>query len=116
MTDPAAPARPVLCAFDDIPDPGAREVMVGGAKGRNSVLVVRHGETVAAYRNRCPHFQIPLNARPDTFLTPGEGLIMCAFHSAVFRLSDGLCVDGPCKGARLEPVAVARQGDLIVAA
>ena len=110
-----APGTP-LCRLDETPDMGAHEVLVGEDRGQVSVILLRQGEAVTAFRNRCPHFQIPLNARPDSFLIAGEGLVMCGFHSAVFRFSDGVCVDGPCKGARLQPIPVRRDGDMILAA
>ena len=110
-----APGTP-LCRLDDIPDLKAHEVVLGQGRGLRSIVLLRQGERVTAFRNSCPHFQIPLNARPDGFLIAGEGVIMCGFHSAMFRFSDGLCIDGPCKGARLEPVPVELRGEAVVVA
>jgi nitrite reductase/ring-hydroxylating ferredoxin subunit len=31
---------------------------------------------------------------------------MCAHHTAMFRLDDGTCYEGPCAGGRLVPVDV----------
>lgn len=116
MTQSQSAAGAVLCRFEALPEGRPHEARLGQGDAAGSVILFRQGETVCAYRNRCPHFQIPLNARPEVFLSPGEGLIMCAFHSAVFRIADGLCVDGPCKGARLEPFPVRRDGADVVAA
>ena len=116
MNHPLLTVGARLCSLDGLADPGVREVVLGEGPGALSIIVLRQGERVTAYRNRCPHFQIPLNPRPDAFLLAGEGQIMCAFHSAVFRFSDGLCVDGPCKGAGLEPIPVTRDGDAVLAA
>ncbi len=57
-----------------------------------------------AYVNHCPHAGHPLNIRPHAFLAPGAPLILCASHGALFELETGLCVAGPCPGARLRAV------------
>jgi nitrite reductase/ring-hydroxylating ferredoxin subunit len=93
-------------------DPDARECLVGASA---SVVVLREGERVTAYLNRCPHFQIPLNSRPDHFLMAGRGLLMCAYHAAVFRFSDGACTEAPCAGSHLTPIAVRLEGHSVVA-
>ncbi len=42
----------------------------------------------------------PLNWTPDRFLDLERKQIICATRGAVFRIDDGLCVDGPCEGSR----------------
>ncbi|MFM0052281.1 Rieske (2Fe-2S) protein [Caballeronia grimmiae] len=88
-----------LGALTSIPDGGAKEI-------REGLLILRRGDDAWAYRNVCPHFSVPLNYEPDTFCTYESRVLMCAHHSAMFRFEDGLCVDGPCSGARLTPVAI----------
>ena len=109
---PVAPGT-ALCRIGQMDVPGAQEYHAGASA---SVLVLREGERVTAYLNRCPHFQIPLNSRPAHFIMAGKGLLMCAYHSAVFRFSDGACVEGPCAGSQLTQVAIRLEGDLVVAA
>lgn len=92
----------LLGALSSIPDGGAKEV-------RDGLLVLRRGDDAWAYRNVCPHFSVPLNYEPDTFWTYESQVVMCAHHSAMFRFEDGLCIDGPCSGARLTPVAITIQ-------
>lgn len=94
-----------LCALDDIPDGGALEIPAEQA-GVPGIVLLRRGDDAWAYRNVCPHFSIPLNYEPNTFWAYDPGLLMCAHHSAMFRFEDGLCVDGPCEGAALTPVAI----------
>ncbi|MEP7311236.1 MAG: Rieske 2Fe-2S domain-containing protein [Pseudomonadota bacterium] len=77
------------------------------------ILVAQVDGTPLAYVNRCPHFSLPLNARPDEFLLTGDWKIMCAYHCALFRLADGFCIEGPAKGRSLERVPVAVSGGLI---
>jgi nitrite reductase/ring-hydroxylating ferredoxin subunit len=95
----------IVCNVADIAAEGAHEVLFGEGKDAFSLLLLRIGERVVAYRNACPHFGIPLNAEPNRFYCYDD-LIMCANHSAMFRIADGFCEDGPCAGASLEPVSI----------
>lgn len=67
-----------------------------------SALVIRHSGRCSVYRNICPHAGRRLDYAPGRFLIDGENLV-CAAHGASFRLSDGLCVSGPCRGQSLSP-------------
>ena len=96
-----------LCALDDIPDGGAREVVQEIAGASTRILVLRRGTMVTAYINRCPHFRIPLNSAPDQFLI-FQGELWCAHHSATFRFEDGYCTDGPCRGGALDTVQIVK--------
>jgi nitrite reductase/ring-hydroxylating ferredoxin subunit len=104
----------VLCALAEIPDEGAKEVVFGEGYDSFRVLLLRSGEGVRAYRNRCAHVHIPLNYEPGVFhLLDGE-VLMCAHHGAMYRIADGFCFDGPCEGASLSPIPVAVRGDAVV--
>lgn len=102
----APPVGTVLCGLADVPLGGVREVAFGPGLDGFRILVVRTQAYLRAYRNLCPHYRIPLNVRPDEFIVVAGEEIWCANHSAVFRLADGYCVDGPCKEASLEPIPV----------
>ncbi len=67
------------------------------------MFVVRQGSEVVAYVNECPHWDHARMAwRKDQYLN-GEGShIMCAAHGALFEISTGICVLGPCVGKRLK--------------
>jgi nitrite reductase/ring-hydroxylating ferredoxin subunit len=95
-----------LCRFDELADPDSRgfEVELGGTP--ESILVVRRGEAVHGYINRCPHAGSPLDWMPDQFLSLDKQHIQCATHDALFTLEGGECVPGPCVGDRLTPVAL----------
>ncbi|WP_449433427.1 Rieske (2Fe-2S) protein [Pseudomonas putida] len=106
-----------LCSIEDIPDGGAKGLSAEWAGRPLALIAVRRGQQVWLYRNCCPHFSIPLDYHPGEFCTYKEQLIMCAHHSALFRFEDGVCVDGPCTGARLEPVAChVQEGRLVLGA
>jgi nitrite reductase/ring-hydroxylating ferredoxin subunit len=101
---PFAPARGTyVCAADD--DEFVREVMFGDGKDAFGLLIIRRGALLRAYRNICPHFNVPLNAEPGKFYCYDD-LVMCAHHSSMFRIDDGYCEDGPCAGATMEAVPV----------
>ena len=99
--------------LDAIPDGGSIGLDPNPRGGAFRVLVVRRGARVWAYRNRCPHRGLPLDFEPGSFLTPDGAFIMCTNHVALFRIEDGICTDGPCKGAGLPTVAVQVHGDQV---
>lgn len=80
-------------------------------------FLVNHGGAHVAYVNRCPHAGTPLDAWPNEFFTADGRYLICATHGAVFAPDTGLCVEGPCPGARLQALPVAREdGELVVTA
>jgi nitrite reductase/ring-hydroxylating ferredoxin subunit len=101
-----------LCRIDDIPDGGAIEVGVVDADGAvcDSLMVTRHGASVCAYRNLCPHAGRRLDWAPNRFLIE-DGYVICPAHGAMFRLTTGECVSGPCRGASLAQAPVELRGD-----
>jgi nitrite reductase/ring-hydroxylating ferredoxin subunit len=66
------------------------------------------------YVNSCPHLGVPLDWLPGQFLTTDGTRIMCATHGAEFRISDGHCVKGPCRGEALTKVPYTVRDDLIM--
>ena len=54
-----------------------------------------------AYLNRCEHIPIPLDGGSREFFDPEGEHLRCGTHGALYRLSDGLCVAGPCTGDSL---------------
>ena len=100
-----------LCALAELADPGAKGFRFRRDQALFAGVVVRRGETVAAYEDRCPHAGWPLAALDDRFLTRDGAHILCSGHGALFRLEDGGCVAGPCAGQALAPWPVAVRGD-----
>ena len=66
-----------------------------------------------AYVNDCPHTHTPLDWTPGQFLDTKKNLLLCATHGALFRIGDGLCIEGPCLGKSLTPVDIFVENDLI---
>ena len=100
---PAIPPGVRLCRLDDLSDPGARNFVLEHAGRRFHGFVVRRGQDVFGYGDRCPHMGLPLAQRLDDYLAGDGQLIACSWHGALFRVEDGVCVGGPCVGARLSP-------------
>lgn len=97
------PAGVPLCRLDVLPDPGARNFVVKVGEAFFHGFVVRAGDVVRGYVDRCPHAGLPLARRLDDYLSPDGTLIACAWHGALFDLLDGACRAGPCIGQRLTP-------------
>jgi len=85
------------------PDTDFDQVMVT-LEDAEEVVLVRVGERVHAYRNRCPHLGLRLDWGDGRCLHAGE--LVCAMHGARFTLEEGRCVDGPCRGDALQRIAV----------
>jgi nitrite reductase/ring-hydroxylating ferredoxin subunit len=90
--------RPLAC-------PGSRRP----AKSRPfSIVAIRtHADDYYGYINACPHQGSWLNFGDGRFFTPDHAFLKCGRHGSVFEIDTGLCIDGPCKDKRLEPVALA---------
>ncbi|BAU74286.1 Rieske (2Fe-2S) protein [Metapseudomonas furukawaii] len=95
-----------LCDLHAIADGGALALQAEVGGRPEPLVLVRRGDQVWAYRNRCPHFSVGLDYRPGEFSTYRGQVLMCAHHSALFRFEDGQCIEGPCEGSRLEAVPV----------
>jgi nitrite reductase/ring-hydroxylating ferredoxin subunit len=95
-----------LCALADIEDGGSVALSAEIAGETRSLAAVRQGANVYVYINACPHRRLPLDFKPGKFLTHDGEFILCTNHAALFRITDGLCVGGPCVGQSLEAVPV----------
>lgn len=105
----------VVGRLDELDDPGSREFKIGGGDWPFKGFVVRQGDNVYAYQNRCMHVGHPLNWQPDRFLTEDGLQIVCASHGALYEIDTGICTAGPCSGQQLAPVQVEiRAGNVVV--
>ena len=95
-----------LCAEGDIPEGQGRGFVFGARTERQAVFVIRWQGVLRAYRNSCPHVGAPLDWPEDRFFDASGRYLMCGTHGAVFRPEDGFCIEGPCAGCALEPVAI----------
>lgn len=112
----ATPAGVDLGPLTLIADGGARNYVLAIGQDRFHGFVVRRGEAVFGYVDRCPHAGLPLAQTLDHYLTPDGGLIACSWHGAIFTVEEGACVGGPCVGARLSPwPVITREGRVFTA-
>lgn len=108
-TEPVAYA---ICAMSDIPSQRARGfnlVMIDadGSERPWPIVIVRWGGHVFGYLNECPHHRVNLDWERNQFLDGNGTRLMCGKHGALFDLSSGACVSGPCLGEGLTPIALA---------
>jgi nitrite reductase/ring-hydroxylating ferredoxin subunit len=94
----------------DVPDGKGKEISFGEGRDAFRIVVIRLGERLLAFHNRCPHFSLPLNYEPDKFHVFGGDKLMCAHHTAIFRLPEGHCIDGPCTGSGLTSIRIICEG------
>jgi nitrite reductase/ring-hydroxylating ferredoxin subunit len=99
-----------LCRLADIPEGGARGSAVEGPELALRLIVLRGRGAVFGYVNRCPHVPTRLDYEPGDFLDETGEYLLCSGHAALFRIEDGLCIDGPCEGEALRPVALRIEG------
>ena len=104
-----------LCRLEDIPDGEGRGFVIGEGAGEVALFVVRDGAEAFAYLNVCPHLGTPLDwggfDAAGNFVSADSGNILCATHGAEFRIGDGYCLAGPCRGECLQAVRLRREPD-----
>lgn len=105
--------RYYVCELDEISSPGSYGFSLVEAGGEIEGFIVHSDDALFAYRNACPHTGANLNWMPHQFLTSDNAFIQCSIHGALFRLSDGECVHGPCLGKKLEKIPLLQLDDKI---
>lgn len=105
-----------LCRVEEVPEGGGRGFRFGSGPDLSAIFVVKKAGALYAYVNSCPHVGTPLNFLPDRFFDRGAEHLLCTTHGALFRVEDGHCLDGPCAGKRLTPVAIrVEEGEIVLA-
>ncbi len=89
-----------LCQLQEIPDGGAKGFVIDDI----SIFAVRNGSDYYVYENKCPHMGIELHWMEDQFLDREQQFIQCSTHGALFTMSEGVCVEGPCKNQALTDI------------
>lgn len=75
------------------------------------IILLRLASGLVAYRNACPHMGIELDWDAGRLLSRSRRYLRCSAHGALFRLDDGYCIAGPCKGEALKPIPIDRATD-----
>jgi nitrite reductase/ring-hydroxylating ferredoxin subunit len=115
---PGAP-RPgtVLARRDEMVDGGALLREVGDSDPPFRIILLRSGEEVFAYVNRCAHFGVPLATRVEHLGLRPHQTLRCSVHYARYRWQDGWCEFGDCRGESLLAIPVrVSAGEVVVSA
>ena len=94
-----------LCPLGELPDGAARGFDPFG-EGNDALFIVRRGDRLNAYRNRCPHQGASLPWQRTAYLSADGTEIVCSAHGARFDIDSGECTLGPALGRSLERVVV----------
>lgn len=97
-----AKAKRLICSMEELPDDSANRFLSSGC----DLVVIRIKDKLFAYRNECPHMNLPLTTRSKGILDKVQGHLVCMQHAAEFEIENGLCVNGPCQGMGLESVNI----------
>jgi nitrite reductase/ring-hydroxylating ferredoxin subunit len=117
---PNAPAvGQLLGQREDLADGSAQMLELPGVPGAEPfrLLLLRSGQQVVAYANRCAHFGVPLAAKQVQLIYTPHAHLTCNVHYARYRWRDGACEAGECHGESLIPIPleVAADGSLRIA-
>lgn len=109
---PETVASPVLCASEQLLEGGVgvRFTLQSPDGQSHPAFVVRFEGQAFAYLNRCAHVPMEMDWREGHFFEEGGLYLICATHGAMYEPNTGLCVAGPCGGAKLIPVPVQENG------
>lgn len=102
----------LLCQLQDLEDEVIKKIP-HPVKSELDLILIKNNQQYYAYHNICPHFSIQLDNAKGRFFTYENQWIMCAHHSAMFEISTGLCVDGPCKARHLTPEPICLENESI---
>ncbi len=65
------------------------------------LIVLRSGDEVFGYVNRCAHFGVPLAEKIEQLMFKPDRSVSCNVHYARYGWRDGRCQDGECDGEGL---------------
>jgi nitrite reductase/ring-hydroxylating ferredoxin subunit len=106
----------IICASAALEERGRGvrfKVREGG--GDAPAFAVRYQGRVYAYINRCAHVPVEMDWTDGDFFDYSKLYLICSTHGAMYLPESGLCVQGPCPGKRLTPLAVEeRDGNILL--
>jgi len=112
VSDARAPLRVTLTPAERAVVDAGRFVRVGPPW--HGFVVGKAGGQWRAYVNECKHHALPLDLGAKSPMSDDGRHLLCHQHGALYRMTDGKCVVGPCVGASLEAVGVVEEGEQIV--
>lgn len=104
----AATATELICRSDTLVDGGlGARFTVTLEDGREApAFAVRYQGNVYGWLNACRHQPAQLDWKDGEFFDVTGQHLVCSMHGALYQPDSGLCVAGPCRGAKLIPVPV----------
>jgi nitrite reductase/ring-hydroxylating ferredoxin subunit len=102
----------VICAARSIASGAAKSFSLsrinesGEARPFPIVVIRTVTDDFVGYVNACPHQRIWLNFGAGEFFNSDRTFLKCGRHGAEFDINTGTCVEGPCQGKSLEPLAL----------
>jgi len=104
-----------VATINEMPEPPlGKRISVKNPSGETvNGFLVRNGQGVRGFVNRCVHMDLELDWNPGLFFDVENQYLMCATHGALYDPVDGRCVDGPCQGGRLQPLLLQLNGQEI---
>jgi len=100
-----------VCDSDELLDGGKGvrfPVLAFGTEATG--FAVRFQGKVFAYLNRCAHVPVELDWFKGEFFESSKLYLMCSTHGAIYAPDTGACTGGPCRGAKLRPIAAGEAG------
>ena len=95
-----------LCHLEQIA-PGQSLGFRKESTGPDDIFLVNDCGNIYGYKNSCPHWPgSTMPVRKNRYLDSESSHIVCSGHGALFEISSGLCIKGPCIGLRLTPVSL----------
>jgi len=77
-------------------------------------FVVKKSGQFFAYQNRCCHLPVTLDLNDNSFFNHEKTLLQCQMHGALYEMHTGLCIGGPCEGAKLTPLPFEDSGTQLI--
>lgn len=103
----------IIASVGEISDPGSKGLNIDLEDTKLELFIIKKDSQINVYKNTCPHTHGPLDWSPDQFLDSDNNLIQCANHGALFEISSGLCIYGPCKAESLKALPFTIRDDNI---
>lgn len=104
-----------LCKFAELQKIDARGFLIEELTPNRNIFIIRENENIYGYENQCPHNRGPLDWMPNHFLNIDNEYIQCSGHGALFEISSGRCIYGPCAGQSLKSISINIENDWLIA-
>jgi nitrite reductase/ring-hydroxylating ferredoxin subunit len=107
----------VICRAEELIDGGLAvrfTIPVGEPAQEVACFAIAYDGKVYGYVNSCPHRGTELDWQAGEVFEETGLYLMCATHGALFEPDSGLCVGGPCQGAKLRALVVKVLGSDVV--